>query len=108
MKKLLLVILVLFNLESFSSYILIPMDENIQKNHLKSYGIAYWIIQNNIKVEWLLNYRGGSFMCEFLEEIEKECIYRGVTYEIISSNETNTILNLIAAPENNYDIIQNT
>ena len=96
----------LFGFPLIGKNILIPMDENNQKNHLKSYGIAYWIIQNEVKVNWLLNYRGGSFMCEFLEDIEKECIYRGVSYEIISSEDVNSILNNIAQPQNNYDIIE--
>ena len=45
-----------------ATQILIPMDENKQINHLKAYGVAYWILQNDIEVEWLLNYRGGSFL----------------------------------------------
>ena len=48
-----------------------PMDNDIQKNHLKAYGLAYWVLDNNLEVDWLLNYRGGSFMCDFFEEIEK-------------------------------------
>ena len=46
---------------SQAAYLLIPMDDT-QKNHLKAYGIAYWVLQNNVEVQWLLNYRGGSFM----------------------------------------------
>jgi hypothetical protein len=91
---------------SMSQTILIPMDANSQKNHLKAYGIAYWIIQNDIEVDWLLNYRGGSFMCDIQDAIEKECIYRGVSYEIISNNEKTEIFNQIASPKNNYDIIK--
>ena len=82
------------------------MDIESQKNHLKSYGLAYWILQNNIEVDWLLNYRGGSFMFDFIEEIEKECIYRGISYEVIALEEENSILNTIADPTNNYDIIK--
>ena len=89
-----------------SQTILIPMDANSQKNHLKAYGIAYWIIQNNIEVDWLLNYRGGSFMCDMQDAITKECVYRGVSYEIISNKEKNQIFNQIASPKNNYDIIK--
>ena len=90
----------------FGQNILIPMDENNQKNHLKAYGLAYWVLQNDREVDWLLNYRGGSFMFDFLEEIEKECIYRGISYEKISSDKINNIINTIASPENNYDIIK--
>ena len=88
-----------------SQNILIPMDEN-QKNHLKSYGLAYFILENELDVDWLLNYRGGSFMFPFLEELEKECIYRGISYEKKSDSEVTIILNQIASPQNNYDIIK--
>ena len=90
MKKLLLVILVLFNLESFSSHILIPMDDS-QNNHLKSYGIAFLSLQNDLKVDWLLNYKGGSFLIKHYQEIEKECIVRGVSYQIIADAQSTEI-----------------
>ena len=82
------------------------MDEVSQKNHLKSYGLAYWIIENNVEVDWLLNYRGGSFMCDFNTQIEKECIYRGVSYLTVSEKEVNSLLIEIANPQNNYDIVK--
>ncbi|MBT4478953.1 MAG: asparagine synthetase B, partial [Flavobacteriales bacterium] len=72
MRKFFLLILLLLNLESFSSYLLIPMD-NSQTNHLKSYGIAFLSIENEVKVDWLLNYKGGSFLIKHYPEIEKEC-----------------------------------
>ena len=56
-----------------ASSILIPMD-NTQKNHLKAYGVAYWILNNDVEVQWLLNYRGGSFMFTGLKAFEKECL----------------------------------
>ena len=60
------------------------MDKSNQKNHLKAYGLAYWVLEQDIEVDWLLNYRGGSFMLSYHEAIEKECIYRGVSYETVS------------------------
>jgi|TARA_B100001105_G_scaffold125624_2_gene100609 hypothetical protein len=60
--------------------ILIPMDL-AQKDHLKAYGIAYWILTQDINVEWLLNYRGGSFMLDEFPAITKEARIRGVTVE---------------------------
>lgn len=53
-------LLLLCNFRTLASQILIPMDEG-QKNHLKAYGLAYWALQKQEEVEWLLNYRGGSF-----------------------------------------------
>ena len=90
---------------SFGQSILIQMDES-QKNHLKAYGLAYFVLENKLEVNWLLNYKGGSFMFPFLEALEKECIYRGISYIKISSEEKNTILHEIANPQNNYDIIK--
>ena len=52
-----------------------------QKDHLKAYGIAYWILTQDINVEWLLNYRGGSFMLDEFPAITKEARIRGVTVE---------------------------
>ena len=56
----------------FSQKILIPMDEN-QKDHLKAYGAAFWIVGEQINVEWVLNFRGGSFIVDYYQKIEQEC-----------------------------------
>src|SRR5882757_5013143 len=85
--------------------ILIPMD-NKQNDHLKAYGIAYWILKKDTEVDWLLNYRGGSFMCKYHPQIQNELVVRGVTYEIISDAEANQILGEIASPAMNYDIMK--
>ncbi len=105
MKNIIVSILILFNLNSFSSYILIPMDIT-QKNHLKSYGIAFYSLEQNINVDWLLNYRGGSFLIKNYQKIEKECIIRGVTYEIIADAQSTKILTEIASPSVNQDVIR--
>lgn len=81
------------------------MDET-QKNHLKAYGITYWTLQNQIEAWWLLNYRGGSFLMPHFKEIEKECIIRGVSYEIIADAQKNTLLNQISAPSVNMDAVK--
>jgi len=90
---------------SFANNILIPMDAS-QSNHLKAYGLAYWILKNNTEVDWLLNYRGGSFMSEYNPIIQNELVIRGVSYEVISSAQTNQILNELASPALNYDIMK--
>ena len=81
------------------------MDEN-QKNHLKAYGIAYYTLQNDIKVDWLLNYKGGSFLIKHYPEIENECSIRGVSYEIIADVQSTQILTSIANPEINQDVVR--
>ena len=88
------------------SHILIPMDEENQKNHLKAYGIAYWVLQNDIEIEWLLNYRGGSFLIQYYKDIEKELTIRGVSYEIIADVQAANIKQKIADPEVNQDVVR--
>ncbi len=90
----------------FASQILIPMDENEQTNHLKAYGIAYWILQNDIEVDWLLNYRGGSFLIKNYPSIQQECTIRGVSFEIISDVQVNKIKSDISNPEVNQEIVK--
>src|SRR5882757_536635 len=85
--------------------ILIPMDSK-QNDHLKAYGIAYWVLKKDTEVDWLLNYRGGSFMCKYHPQIQNELVVRGVSYEIISDAEANQILLEIASPALNYDIMK--
>lgn len=105
MKLFLLSFLICLNLFSHAGRILIPMDQS-QKNHLKAYGIAYWILKNEVELQWLLNYRGGSFLCASIKSIESECTIRGVSYQIISDNQTNEILAEIARPEVNMDAMK--
>jgi hypothetical protein len=78
------------------------MDE-AQKDHLKAYGITYWVLQNGLTANWLLNYRGGSFSTDYAKDIVDECIIRGVSFEVKSDAETNIIFNHIANPEVNAD-----
>ena len=85
--------------------ILIPMDET-QSNHLKAYGIAYWILRNEIEVDWLLNYRGGSFMVKQHPAIQNELVVRGVSFEVISDAQANQIITEIASPALNYDVMK--
>lgn len=84
---------------------MIPMDKQ-QKNHLKAYGVAYWILENNATIEWLLNYRGGSFMFGHSTRIEEELIIRGISYEVITEGQANSIRSQIANPDVNQEIIQ--
>ncbi len=82
MRKLFLILSLFSCFISSASYLLIPMD-NSQKNHLKAYGIAYWVLTNEIEVRWLLNYRGGSFLFQYNKQLALECTTRGVSFEII-------------------------
>lgn len=74
----------------YSQYMLIPMDLN-QSNHLKAYGITYWILEQDVSTEWLLNYRGGSFLFTSNKQFENECHLRGVYFEKLNSGMVNQI-----------------
>lgn len=105
MRSIFLFALVLFSYTARANYIFIPMDEK-QSNHLKAYGITYWILKTEMEVDWLLNYRGGSFMCQYHPAIQNELVIRGVTYEVISDANANKIITEIASPAVNYDIMK--
>jgi hypothetical protein len=107
MSRLKLTLLLLFAISSAAQamQILIPMDES-QKNHLKSYGIAFWLLKQKQEVQWLLNYNGGSFMFQYSQEAERECKVRGVSYETISDAAANAIITQIQDPAANLNAVK--
>nr|WP_198027633.1 asparagine synthetase B [Seonamhaeicola sp. S2-3] len=100
-----LLFLLFISFNAFASYILIPMDAESQKNHLKAYGITYWTLKKELKVKWLLNYRGGSFLLPDTQEIQKECLIRGVSFEVISNDMAENILEEISSPSKNMEAV---
>lgn len=90
---------------SRASAILIPMDA-AQKDHLKAYGVAFWVLEHEQEVEWLLNYRGGSFMMAGLADIEKQCLLRGVSFEKISDSKAISIKDEIESPVVNASVVK--
>ena len=104
-KKLFYFILFFVSFSVKASFVLLPMDETTQKNHLKAYGITYWCLDKQYKASWLLNYRGGSFLLPDAPEIRKECQIRGVSFEIISDSEQESILQEISSPSQNMDAV---
>jgi len=105
MKKLILILFLFFSINTFSSTILIPMDDT-QTNHLKAYGLTYWVLQNNLEASWLLNYRGGSFLLPNSADIVTECTVRGISYEILADAQVAAILDDISRPEVNMDRVK--
>lgn len=81
------------------------MDSDSQEEHLKAYGLTYWTLQKKLKVKWLLNYRGGSFLLPDTDEIKKECQVRGVSFVLLSNSKTEEILNLISSPSQNMEAV---
>ncbi|OXG04522.1 hypothetical protein BC749_10814 [Flavobacterium araucananum] len=104
-KGLVYIFIFLLSLTAKASFILIPMDETTQQNHLKAYGITYWCLSKDYKASWLLNYRGGSFLLPDADEIRKECKIRGVSFEILSDSEEASILNDISSPSQNMESV---
>ncbi|MCS7003938.1 MAG: asparagine synthetase B [Cytophagales bacterium] len=103
--KFLFLFMLLISSVGRGAYILLPMDEK-QQNHLKAYGIAYWVLKKGGEAEWLLNYRGGSFMFPYQSSYESEIIVRGVSYEVISDAQAIQIKTYIASPDVNMDVMK--
>lgn len=99
------ILLLLFCLHANASFVLIPMDAESQKDHLKAYGITYWTLDRGEKVQWLLNYRGGSFLIPDSEKLRKECTIRGVSFEVVSNAEAESILSSIESPSVNQESV---
>ncbi|MBX2963106.1 MAG: asparagine synthetase B [Cyclobacteriaceae bacterium] len=91
--------------KALANSILIPMD-NSQRNHLKAYGLTYFVLQKDIPVDWLLNYRGGSFLMDYSPVAEMECKIRGVSYEVISTAAATKIVNEISSPAVNMSAVR--
>jgi len=89
---------------AWANAILIPMDDR-QSNHLKAYGIAYKILKDEQDVDWLLNYRGGSFMVKYTQAVETECRVRGVAFETISDARAASIKQQLADPDLNMNVV---
>lgn len=104
-KKSLYIFFLLLSFSAKANFLLLPMDEVAQKNHLKAYGIAYWALDKQYKASWLLNYRGGSFLLPDVPEIRKECQIRGVSFEVVSDAEMQSILDDISSPSQNMETV---
>ncbi len=81
------------------------MDADAQSNHLKAYGIVYYSLENQLSVNWLLNYRGGSFLIADSDKLRKECQIRGVDFEVLSDNMAGSILEEISSPSKNMESV---
>lgn len=103
--------IVLFNLLFlsqfvFGSHLLIPMNEQEQTDHLKAYGIAYWSLEREVELQWLLNHEGGSFLLPDIADIRNECLIRGVKFKVLSDGETASLLEEIRRPDVNKEAVK--
>ena len=104
MKHSLTFLLLLMAVVVKANFVLIPMD-NEQTDHLKAYGIAYKVLKDDQDVEWLLNYRGGSFMMKQTTSVETECRVRGVSFETISDSKAASIRQQLSDPDLNMNVV---
>jgi hypothetical protein len=105
MKLFIFIMLVVLSQVVFGASILIPMDA-AQTNHLKAYGVAYYALKKDVSVDWLLNYRGGSFLLPWSAALESECVIRGLHIEKLSVQQVNVILGQVASPAVNMDVVR--
>jgi len=105
MRFFILIAFILWSFHGKSSQLLVPMDAK-QTNCLKAYGIAFWVLKKEVTIEWLLNYRGGSFLMPNLPSIEEQLIIRGVAYEVLPDAKANQIKYDIANPEVNMEVVR--
>ncbi len=88
-----------------ADHLLIPMDGG-QADHLKAYGLAYWVLAQQAEVDWLLNYRGGSFAIRRAPSIEQELTIRGITFERLSSGAYADLLASLTSESTNADAVK--
>jgi hypothetical protein len=101
----LLILLIGFSSLYAQSKLLIFMDLN-QTNHLKAYGITFNALDGGEKADWLLNYRGGSFMLDYSKELAIKCRIRGVAFEPLSMSQAVEIYSLVQSENENMEVIR--
>lgn len=104
-KTILLLLLFTCFIPGFANRLLVPMDET-QTNHLKAYGIAYWVLDKDETIQWMLNYKGGSFLLPGLTGVENELIIRGVSYQVISDAQAAQLEQQLSSPSSNMDVMR--
>ncbi len=105
MKKLTLFFCILFQQFFAQSKILIPMDLT-QNDHLKAYGITYNALKNNLKADWLLNYKGGSFLIDNSDKIILDCQIRNITYQVLDNKSVIDLYTFVQSDDQNMDVVR--
>ncbi|MBI1933232.1 MAG: asparagine synthetase B [Ignavibacteriales bacterium] len=100
-------IIILFTIQTVfaQSKILIPMDLT-QTDHLKAYGITFNALKKNLKADWLLNYKGGSFVIDYSENIILDCQIRNVKYEVLDNSTAVDIYSFVQSEDQNMDVVR--
>ncbi len=106
MKRWYIILMVCWSVSrAMATSLLIPMDES-QQNHLKAYGVVYWSLKQDQPVEWLLNFRGGSFLADYSKSLENECTVRGISFELLGAEAVNKLLLEINSPSSNTNLVR--
>lgn len=105
MKKYILFILIIATSISAQSRLLIYMDLQ-QTDHLKAYGVTFNAIENGSKADWLLNYRGGSFMIDYSDALASLCRLKGVSFDILNSTQVVDIYSLVQSEDQNMEVVR--
>ncbi len=106
MTRTLLIMLLLYAMHGAAQPKLLIFMDLKQTDHLKAYGVAYWALTRGLEADWLLNYRGGSFMLDNLDMVASECRIRGVAFAQISATEAVQIYAEVQREDNNMDVIR--
>ncbi len=87
------------------SKIFIPMDLS-QTDHLKAYGITFNALKKGLRADWLLNYKGGSFMLDYSERIIMDCRIRDIKYELLDNIQVTDIYSFVQSEDQNMDVVR--
>ncbi len=105
MKKLIIILVFISGFIHAQSKILIHMDLQ-QADHLKAYGITFNALQSGSTADWLLNYRGGSFMLDYSNDLALKCRIKGVSFQPLFQSEVVQIYALVQSEDQNMDLVR--
>jgi hypothetical protein len=105
MNKKIIIFLFFFTATFAQNKLLIPMDLN-QSDHLKAYGITFNALGKGIIADWLLNYRGGSFLLDYSDELALQCRLKGVQFESVSAEQVVSIYSFVQGEDQNMEVIR--
>ncbi len=105
MKKLFILLLLLSFHLSGQTKLLINMDLN-QTDHLKAYGITFNYLADGGKADWLLNYKGGSFLFDYSDKLANTCRLKGVTFTTLNQSETVDLYAFVQSEDQNMDVVR--
>ncbi|MBI1936875.1 MAG: asparagine synthetase B [Ignavibacteriales bacterium] len=105
MKNLFYILIIFANTLFAQAKILIYMDLE-QTDHLKAYGIAFNALLEGKTGDWLLNYRGGSFMFDYSDQLALKCRLKGVSFKPVSNEEAVQIYSFVQSDEQNMEVVR--